>query len=74
MVCLFFDGVGCGMADDGVVHGYKFHAHNTEGIWTPYYILWDYYNGLVRVHDLFTCCKPGKVSLVRWRLMMGGGY
>ena len=24
--------------------------------------MWDYYNGLVRVHDFFDCCKPGKVG------------
>jgi hypothetical protein len=51
------------VANKETVHGYKFYAVNTTGELMPHYILWDYYNGLVRVHDLFSCCKPGKASI-----------
>lgn len=33
--------------------------------------MWDYYNGLVRVHDFFDCCKPGKVSIARYMQLRG---
>jgi hypothetical protein len=45
------------------VYEYRFTAPNIFGENKQWWIMWDYYNGLVRVHDFFDCCKPGKVSL-----------
>jgi hypothetical protein len=41
---------------------YRFTAPNVKGEKKQWWVMWDYYNGLVRVHDFFDCCKPGKVN------------
>jgi hypothetical protein len=50
-------------ADYIPVFEYRFTAPNTKGEDKNWWVMWDYYNGLVRVHDFFDCCKPGKVSI-----------
>ncbi|KAI5797658.1 hypothetical protein EDC01DRAFT_629043 [Geopyxis carbonaria] len=40
----------------------RFDANDTFGNEKQWWIMWDYYNGLVRVHDFFDCCKPGKTE------------
>jgi len=44
------------------VFEYRFTAPNVKGEKKWWWVMWDYYNGLVRVHDFFDCCKPGKVG------------
>lgn len=53
------------MVDIGglVVFEYRFTAlGGDKGLKTTWWCMWDYHNGLVKVRDLFACCKPGKVS------------
>lgn len=45
------------------VFEYRFTAPNSKGEDKYWWVMWDYYNGLVRVHDFFDCCKPGKVRI-----------
>lgn len=47
-----------------VVFEYRFTAPSATGELRTWWIMWDYHNGLVRVHDYFDCCKPGKVFLL----------
>ncbi|KAI5845753.1 hypothetical protein DFP73DRAFT_526292 [Morchella snyderi] len=44
------------------VFEYRFTAPNIKGEEKNWWVMWDYYNGLVRVHDFFDCCKPGKTE------------
>ncbi|RPA92805.1 hypothetical protein L873DRAFT_129082 [Choiromyces venosus 120613-1] len=44
------------------VFEYRFTAPNVKGEKKWWWVMWDYYNGLVRVHDFFDCCKPGKTE------------
>ncbi|KAI5802603.1 hypothetical protein FPQ18DRAFT_407808 [Pyronema domesticum] len=44
------------------VFEYRFTAPNVNGEMKQWWIMWDYFNGLVRVHDFFDCCKPGKTE------------
>ncbi|KAL7276549.1 hypothetical protein RUND412_000472 [Rhizina undulata] len=44
------------------VFEYRFAAPNVKGEMKFWWVMWDYYNGLVRVHDFFDCCKPGKTE------------
>ncbi|KAG0640726.1 hypothetical protein HOY80DRAFT_784130 [Tuber brumale] len=44
------------------VFEYRFTAPNVKGEKRWWWVMWDYYNGLVRVHDFFDCCKPGKTE------------
>ncbi|KAF8253862.1 hypothetical protein K440DRAFT_673321 [Wilcoxina mikolae CBS 423.85] len=40
----------------------QFDAPNILGEMKQWWMMWDYYNGLTRIHDLFECCKPGKTE------------
>ncbi|KAF8537574.1 hypothetical protein BDD12DRAFT_911365 [Trichophaea hybrida] len=44
------------------VYEYRFTAPNILGDMKQWWMMWDYYNGLTRIHDLFECCKPGKTE------------
>ncbi|KAA8914530.1 hypothetical protein FN846DRAFT_1006888 [Sphaerosporella brunnea] len=45
-----------------LVYEYRFTAENVSGEKKQWWVMWDYYTGLVRVHDFFDCCKPGKTE------------